>query len=245
MTQQDFGFGLREQRATPRPDYWETRKVSDYGPDDEDNGQAIEYYLQRYGHDQSIRDVSELDGFFTAIGCAPELIKTSRWLPAIWGRGAPQWRDQDEARVFTTAVTVAYNDTATHLSQPPFKAMFNQRKEEGMTHPVVEQWCSGFLRGYALWQPLDGLDLMAMEEQMQPISLFATEEGAKHREGLDEAEIAKWQQKIEPAVDRIYQMFTEQRGAVSQPVQRIAPKVGRNDPCPCGSGKKYKKCCLQ
>ncbi|WP_295815019.1 SEC-C metal-binding domain-containing protein, partial [uncultured Nitratireductor sp.] len=22
-------------------------------------------------------------------------------------------------------------------------------------------------------------------------------------------------------------------------------KVGRNDPCPCGSGKKYKKCCLQ
>ena len=24
---------------------------------------------------------------------------------------------------------------------------------------------------------------------------------------------------------------------------REAPKVGRNDPCPCGSGKKYKKCC--
>ena len=22
------------------------------------------------------------------------------------------------------------------------------------------------------------------------------------------------------------------------------PKIGRNDPCPCGSGKKYKKCCL-
>lgn len=26
--------------------------------------------------------------------------------------------------------------------------------------------------------------------------------------------------------------------------QRAAPKVGRNDACPCGSGKKYKKCCL-
>ena len=25
---------------------------------------------------------------------------------------------------------------------------------------------------------------------------------------------------------------------------REAPKVGRNDPCPCGSGKKFKKCCL-
>jgi hypothetical protein len=28
------------------------------------------------------------------------------------------------------------------------------------------------------------------------------------------------------------------------PYVRAARKVGRNDPCPCGSGKKYKKCCL-
>ena len=27
------------------------------------------------------------------------------------------------------------------------------------------------------------------------------------------------------------------------PIRRETPKVGRNDPCPCGSGKKYKKCC--
>ncbi len=30
--------------------------------------------------------------------------------------------------------------------------------------------------------------------------------------------------------------------APSRPVRRDEPKVGRNDPCPCGSGKKYKKC---
>jgi preprotein translocase subunit SecA len=29
----------------------------------------------------------------------------------------------------------------------------------------------------------------------------------------------------------------------AEPIRREAPKVGRNDPCPCGSGKKYKKCC--
>ncbi|MBO7622282.1 MAG: SEC-C domain-containing protein [Victivallales bacterium] len=28
-----------------------------------------------------------------------------------------------------------------------------------------------------------------------------------------------------------------------KPIVREEPKVGRNDPCPCGSGKKYKKCC--
>jgi preprotein translocase subunit SecA len=31
-------------------------------------------------------------------------------------------------------------------------------------------------------------------------------------------------------------------GARAEPVRRERPKVGRNDPCPCGSGKKYKKC---
>lgn len=29
------------------------------------------------------------------------------------------------------------------------------------------------------------------------------------------------------------------------PFVRLGPKIGRNDPCPCGSGKKYKKCCLE
>jgi preprotein translocase subunit SecA len=31
-------------------------------------------------------------------------------------------------------------------------------------------------------------------------------------------------------------------GPVSEPVVRAQPKIQRNDPCPCGSGKKYKKC---
>ena len=30
-----------------------------------------------------------------------------------------------------------------------------------------------------------------------------------------------------------------------QPVRSASSKVGPNDPCPCGSGKKYKKCCMQ
>ena len=35
-----------------------------------------------------------------------------------------------------------------------------------------------------------------------------------------------------------------ERPARRAPIQRTEPRVGRNDPCPCGSGKKYKKCCL-
>ena len=35
----------------------------------------------------------------------------------------------------------------------------------------------------------------------------------------------------------------ESKDGTHEPVRRATPKVGRNDPCPCGSGKKYKNCC--
>jgi SEC-C motif domain protein len=37
--------------------------------------------------------------------------------------------------------------------------------------------------------------------------------------------------------------FVTGEPVTAQPVRRASPKVGRNDPCPCGSGKKHKKCC--
>ncbi|WP_298233255.1 UPF0149 family protein [uncultured Azohydromonas sp.] len=43
------------------------------------------------------------------------------------------------------------------------------------------------------------------------------------------------------AVAELWDLTSDQRYAVQQ-VRRDAPKVGRNDPCPCGSGKKFKQC---
>ena len=39
--------------------------------------------------------------------------------------------------------------------------------------------------------------------------------------------------------------FYDGRGIKQETVKKTTPDVGRNDPCPCGSGKKYKKCCGQ
>ena len=38
---------------------------------------------------------------------------------------------------------------------------------------------------------------------------------------------------------------TSDRTVKPQPIRNKQSKVGPNDPCPCGSGKKYKKCCMQ
>ncbi len=45
------------------------------------------------------------------------------------------------------------------------------------------------------------------------------------------------------ALPEAEQESSQQAEAPQQPMVRDAPKVGRNDPCPCGSGKKYKQCC--
>jgi SEC-C motif-containing protein len=37
--------------------------------------------------------------------------------------------------------------------------------------------------------------------------------------------------------------FVEGEPVKARPFVRTEPKVGRNDPCPCGSGRKFKKCC--
>ena len=45
------------------------------------------------------------------------------------------------------------------------------------------------------------------------------------------------------AYDAAIQQDQSDQERVTAPIRRGQPKVGRNDPCPCGSGKKYKKCC--
>jgi uncharacterized protein len=49
-------------------------------------------------------------------------------------------------------------------------------------------------------------------------------------------------------VENLFQHFLPQREIAAQEritatLRRAGDKVGRNDPCPCGSGKKFKKCC--
>ena len=63
-------------------------------------------------------------------------------------------------------------------------------------------------------------------------------------EPLTEAELIERQRQNEERRRRLLQLSAPNKTAVRKPatVQREAPKVGRNDPCPCGSGKKYKKC---
>jgi len=95
----------------------------------------------------------------------------------------------------------------------------------------------------AEWQSMPGDDLA-------PMQMFATKQGWQQLDEMSDQELEFWQGQIEPAVRRIHAYWLEQRGGESAdagysdtPCVRERQKVGRNDPCPCGSGRKYKRCC--
>ena len=72
-------------------------------------------------------------------------------------------------------------------------------------------------------------NLKTMESHSQ-LSAFGQEQEAKATQARAQS---RQQAQMEQTLEK----------TVRQPVARNTPKVGRNDPCPCGSGKKYKKCC--
>ena len=76
-------------------------------------------------------------------------------------------------------------------------------------------------------------------------SVFSTEnQKLVHEEAsLPAGNVPGPPQEQQPQGQLATQAPPPQQGQKPQPFQRTQEKVGRNDPCPCGSGKKYKKCC--
>lgn len=56
--------------------------------------------------------------------------------------------------------------------------------------------------------------------------------------------VRNWAEEAESLKENTENLLQEPRAARRQRQRPAGSKIGRNDPCPCGSGKKYKKCCI-
>jgi len=198
--------------------------------------------------DEGILDISELDGFFTAIVSSPVMIPPSQWLPAVWGEYEPVWESEKEFEgIFTLLMRHMNGIAATLMEQPEdFEALFLERVVKGKTYTIVDEWCHGYLRGVALAAAQWDSAGQEMATLLTPIRAFTGETKWRGHD-FDESDKENIRQAIEPNVREIHAYWLMRRSentASSQPVRHSEPRVGRNDPCPCGSGKKYKKCCL-
>ena len=67
------------------------------------------------------------------------------------------------------------------------------------------------------------------------------DEGASRKESAQITDTKLQQEK--DAIELVDGKISPKEGGINKTVVNDSPKVGRNDPCPCGSGKKYKNCC--
>ncbi|MBX3414297.1 MAG: SEC-C domain-containing protein [Pirellulales bacterium] len=106
--------------------------------------------------------------------------------------------------------------------------------------PKVEYKREGMKTFEAMWHSVGErvTDLVFRMEQLDEnwISSLWVEQRAIHEDAPPPSEIAEQQQS---AID------ASQATQKSEPIRNRQQHVGRNDPCPCGSGKKFKNCCMR
>jgi uncharacterized protein len=200
-------------------------------------------------------DVSTLDGFLAAVLLNPALILPSEWLPWVWdaedAQASPDFADLKAAERAMALIMGHYNDVARAIDAGDFEpVLYELAQPDGSEFFDAEGWSEGFMLGVTRfvdpwWRPV----LEEHVELVAPMLLLGTERGWKALEESDDPRAAARAayEAIPNAVAALSAHFRPMREQADRerlaPVRRAAAKVGRNDPCPCGSGKKYKKCC--
>jgi uncharacterized protein len=198
-------------------------------------------------------NLEALDGYFSALICAPEPVMPSEYLPGIWGEDFV-FDSEEQMSDIASLSSRHWNTIASGLERN-----LKLRKahlpillpsSDGVIYG--NDWALGFLRGVRMrsdaWRELieseeDGgsiIIIMAFAHEndpdptMRPSEAFTPE---KRNDLLVE---------MITSLARIYRYFAPQRrmySAGARPQKRVAVKIGRNDPCHCGSGRKFKLCC--
>jgi uncharacterized protein len=199
---------------------------------------------------QHAMPLDAMQGFMAAVVSAPDLILPSRWLPVALG-GEGDWESMEAARGALELLMRLYNEIALDL--------FEGHGIDPMLYPLNEDsdeldyamWALGYLEGVDLAEPAwdASSDPDEVEDLLFPFMILAG--GLDHdpvlRESLalnetEQAELlASCREDLAATVQDTYDYWLEKRRP--QTVRRETPKIGRNDPCICGSGKKFKQCC--
>ena len=111
---------------------------------DEPDLKALDEYLMSDESPENCMQISDLDGFLTAIVVGPELIKPAEWMPFVWGSESPEFANDTQATTILGAILGRYNEIAQSLATipPEIDPIFWETKD-GLV--VAGDWAEGFL----------------------------------------------------------------------------------------------------
>jgi len=193
----------------------------------------------------------ELDGYLTGIVVSPDLLLPSRWLDRIWGEDEPAFDSLDQTQTVIAAVMDHYNAIIAALDagfkqieakqrvdyRPPFLAAGDKPN-----HDVVRTWVRGF--GKAMVLAPERWSSLAEDERLQPLlTPFIGFLDVKDRDFEPADNIDELLDEAATAIPRAAIILRKIAQFRTRPTAGRRSKIGRNDPCPCGSGLKYKRCC--
>ncbi|MEO0973368.1 MAG: UPF0149 family protein [Pseudomonadota bacterium] len=206
------------------------------------------------GKQIGVCNVSDLDGYLTAMVSAPQCILPSIWVPAIWGDFDPSFATTDEFSNFLALVTRHSNTIARVLMEAPARYQPLTRTLAPAAPNTEERvwltpWCEGYLYAQSVAPESWEAALELLEDTLAPIYEVAWLPDPTDEHFVDQA---PYLGPIAAAARQVHALNVGEgadgkaRAPYAPPAtyRRDPPRVGRNDPCPCGSGKKFKRCCL-
>lgn len=199
-----------------------------------------------------------LDGFLTAIVSGPAMPKPDEWIPRVWGPtpdDAPAFESAAQQEGITALMTRHLNAIGWSLHQDPelFEPVFDMQVHVDDEREYVdgEMWAHGYMTGIGMqrdrWNAL--FESKHGAEILRPIYLLGAPEVTEAEEELVKtpAQREELSKQIPASVAWIYKFWAPQRRAADiasgKTSETEIPKTSRNAPCPCGSGRKFKKCC--
>lgn len=223
-------------------------------PLNDEDIEILSRFLDQRVVDRDGMSFEMLDGYLTAVLSGPVTIMPAEWIPAVWNEetgsdAPPVFADEEEASRITGLVMRHYNRIATVLAEggAEFEPWIGEFElEDGQLAAYGQEWALGYMRGIGItgdaWDAL--LDDPEWQDELDALDLLAR--GPDDEESG--AEVATQEQR-DALIDEMvgfaldaHDYWLDKR-LTPPPMRRAGPKVGRNDPCPCGSGKKYKQCC--
>ena len=193
-----------------------------------------------------------LQGFLCAVASGPETIPTEVWIAEALG----------EPEYAAMAQTQEVVDLLMKFHDSIKAALFNEEEFDLILYGLEDDpdeldfasWSDGYVYGSQIgdadWFAAAGEFSEDLSEKMEVFFLLngmIKEDALKHNEKWMSAKdemrlLAQAQENMPETIGAIYRFWSAKR-TPEAPLRRVSPKVGRNDLCPCGSGKKFKQCC--
>jgi uncharacterized protein len=195
--------------------------------------------------------LDEVQAMLCAVVSAPQPLQPALWLPEVFGETDVSPEAPEVAEIVALLLRL-HDDIAAALIAGETVAPILYPEDERCETYDYATWADAYVFGAGLaedWYDLAGKRAEDLSELLEPMFILngmlredAEKNGERWFPPAEEARlIADIEENLPVVVQTLYN-FWRNRRAGAAPVEAEA-KPGRNDPCPCGSGRKFKQCC--